>query len=100
MPSIAVSQFAGAAAKHERMKCYSDQESCLTEKHPQSLEPRRRRHGADLCGSGDLVFGNEDQIARAPSAFKQVFERFTDDGFAMGTRNLAQVLEVIEILLN
>jgi hypothetical protein len=40
------------------------------------------------------------QIARARPAFEQVFERFTDDGFAAGAGNLAQVLKLVQVLLN
>jgi hypothetical protein len=40
------------------------------------------------------------QVAGARPAFEQVFERFTDDGFAAGAGDLAQVLKLVEILLN
>ena len=51
-------------------------------------------------GSGDLVFGYEDQIAGSTPTLEQVLERFADDGLAVRPGHLFQVLELVEILLN
>lgn len=51
-------------------------------------------------GRGDLVFRYEDEVAGTRPALEQVFEGFTNDRLAPGPGNLAQVLKLVEILLD
>ncbi len=58
-------------------------------------------HVTALLGGGfDLIFGDEDQVVLPPPAFKEVLEGLSYYRFAVGARNLAQVLEVVQVLLN
>ena len=72
----------------------------VAEGHAQLVE-QRAVDVAPVLGLGlDLVFGDEDEVVRAGPALQQILERLAHHRFAVRAGDLAQVLQLVEVLLD
>lgn len=72
----------------------------VAERHAQFIE-QRAIDVALIPGQGiESVFRDEDEIMLLAPAFEQVFERFAQHAFARGAGDLAEILQLIEVVLD
>jgi hypothetical protein len=72
----------------------------VAEGHAQLIEQRAVDVAPVFRLGLDFVFRHEHQIVRTRPAFQQILERFPHHRFAMRARDLAQVLQLVEVLLD